>query len=378
VSVALPFNQIAMLMHQIAVAPSLADAIDRMQLLLRDILPAGSRTDLLCRDEERAYLLYSSLGGYVPAIRQPLTAFQQEVVSEGYRSLVTLPLDGPHAQVGWLLIAHPLDALDAERLAQIQQVAALLAVRLEYEQCRSDLADREERMRALSQRLQTADEVRLRATLAAGAAHDIGNLFASVMGHVQLIQQQAPVGLLADLRTVEQAARDGHHLLRRVLSSRIETSAIAYRPIADVAQSMEDAIRLTQPFWDGQPPIAVTSDTIGKPAAAIYPPDLREVLINLIMNGVAAMQEGGVLSLRAEERDGAVAIHVSDTGIGIDPNLQLSIFQPSGSKRGGVGLGLSTSRAVLEEYGGTIEVASAVGEGTTFMVSLPVAPPDVA
>lgn len=366
-----------MLMHQIAVAPSLADALDRMQLLMRDILPAGSRTDLLCRDEERAYLLYSSLGGYVPAIRQPLTAFQQEVVSEGYRSLVTLSLDGPHAQVGWLLIAHSLDALDAERMAQLQQVAALLAVRLEYEQCRSDLADREERMRALSQRLQTADEVRLRATLAAGAAHDIGNLFASVMGHVQLIQQQAPVGLLADLRTVEQAARDGHHLLRRVLSSRIETSAIAYRPIADVSQSMEDAIRLTQPFWDGQPPIAVTSDTIGKPAAAIYPPDLREVLINLIMNGVAAMQEGGVLSLRAEERDGLVAIHVSDTGIGIDPNLQQSIFQPSGSKRGGVGLGLSTSRAVLEEYGGTIEVASAVGEGTTFMVSLPVAPLDV-
>jgi signal transduction histidine kinase len=374
VSVAIPLSQIAVLMHQIAVAPSLADALDRMQRLIGEILPAGSRTDLLCRDEDLTYLLFSSLGGYVPAIRQPLAAFQQEIMAEGHRSLVTLPLVGPHAQIGWLLIAHPLDALDAERMAQLQQVAALLAVRLEYEQCRSDLADREERMHALSKRLQTADEVRLRATLAAGAAHDIGNLFASVMGHVQLIQQQAPAGLLADLRTVEQAARDGHHLLRRVLSSRIESSAIAYRPVADVAQSMEDAIRLTQPFWDGQPPIAVTSDTIGRPAAAIYPPDLREVLINLIMNGVAAMQEGGVLSLRAEERDGVVMIQVSDTGVGIDPKLQQSIFQPSSSKRGSVGLGLSTSRAVLEEYGGTIEVASAVGEGTTFMVGIPAAP----
>ena len=234
------------------------------------------------------------------------------------------------------------------------------------------LAACEEEVAVLQHRLRATDEIRLRATLSAGAAHDIGNLFASVMGHTQLIQQFAPEALIPDLRTVEQAARDGHHLLRRVLSSNIQVGDSTLMARTNIGQVISDAIHLTQPFWINRPDITILSDAPTLSPIAMHPVDVREVLVNLIMNAIAAMQDGGMLAVRAQSRGNQIAIHVSDTGTGIELNQQEAIFQPFHTTRtSGIGLGLSTAQAIIEAYGGSIEVASAVGQGTTFTVLLP-------
>jgi signal transduction histidine kinase len=110
------------------------------------------------------------------------------------------------------------------------------------------------------------------------------------------------------------------------------------------------------------------------------PYTLQEVLFNLCTNALAAMPSGGTLTLRSyplgsedEDRMGAVAIDISDTGVGIPPVNLERIFEPFFTTRadsGGTGLGLGLCRMLISEMGGRIEVHSALGQGTTFTVVL--------
>jgi signal transduction histidine kinase len=96
------------------------------------------------------------------------------------------------------------------------------------------------------------------------------------------------------------------------------------------------------------------------------------VLLNLILNAINAMPQGGQLTIHNFSRGPLVLITVSDTGVGISPEQQTRIFQPFTTfKYQGSGLGLSISQSIIEQFGGTITFESSVGQGTTFTIALP-------
>jgi len=100
---------------------------------------------------------------------------------------------------------------------------------------------------------------------------------------------------------------------------------------------------------------------------------LRQVFLNLVNNAIQVMPEGGKLTLATAWKDGYVYVHVEDTGIGIPQENMEKIFEPQFmTKLKGIGLGLTVSKALIEEHGGLITVESEVGKGTTFMVRLPI------
>jgi two-component system NtrC family sensor kinase len=106
---------------------------------------------------------------------------------------------------------------------------------------------------------------------------------------------------------------------------------------------------------------------------------LIQVFLNLLLNAIDAMQNGGSLSIRAvpEKKIGFVSVQVSDTGTGIPGHILGSIFTPFFTTKPtgqGTGLGLSVSKGIIEKHGGSIDVESKVGEGTTFTVHLPIVP----
>ena len=99
-----------------------------------------------------------------------------------------------------------------------------------------------------------------------------------------------------------------------------------------------------------------------------------QLLLNLMKNAIQAMPAGGVLAIGLHEKNNFVHISVKDSGIGIPPEHLLQIFEPFWtSKAQGTGLGLALCRKVAEEHGGSLTVASRVGVGTEFVVTLPLA-----
>lgn len=106
--------------------------------------------------------------------------------------------------------------------------------------------------------------------------------------------------------------------------------------------------------------------------------ELRQVFVNLLHNAMHAMQQGGVVSIEIETSNASVVvIRVSDAGAGIPPENLSRIFLPFFSRRAdgqaGMGLGLAVCKSIIDRCGGTIAVASVLGENTVFTITLPLA-----
>ena len=110
----------------------------------------------------------------------------------------------------------------------------------------------------------------------------------------------------------------------------------------------------------------------GLDSVYVDPVKIRRVLDNLIRNACEALQEPGTVTVRARRDGGDLVVQVSDTGVGIPEDFLPHLFQTfKTTKKRGLGLGLAYSRRAVEAHGGTVEVESKVGEGTTFTVRLP-------
>jgi signal transduction histidine kinase len=107
------------------------------------------------------------------------------------------------------------------------------------------------------------------------------------------------------------------------------------------------------------------------------PDQLKEILVNLLVNACEMMVKGGVIRILEEQQEGgpmgrSVTIVISDNGPGIPESIQESIFQPFFStKEEGTGLGLSIASRIVENHGGTLTLQSREGQGATFVITLP-------
>jgi signal transduction histidine kinase len=111
------------------------------------------------------------------------------------------------------------------------------------------------------------------------------------------------------------------------------------------------------------------------PALLLNKEMFSQALLNLMLNAVQAMPEGGELTLQSAIENSHVCLNLIDTGAGIAAEVLPKIFRPffsTKAKAGGSGLGLPTTKKIIEAHGGTIEVQSEVGKGTKFTIRLPV------
>jgi signal transduction histidine kinase len=107
------------------------------------------------------------------------------------------------------------------------------------------------------------------------------------------------------------------------------------------------------------------------------PDQLKQVILNLFVNAMEAMPNGGTLTISTEDQNGFVALAVRDTGIGIPTDKLSQVFDPFfTTKPGGTGLGLAVSYGIIEGHGGKILVESKQGEYTEIMLRLPMRPGD--
>jgi CheY-like chemotaxis protein len=216
--------------------------------------------------------------------------------------------------------------------------------------------------------------------MASGIAHDFNNLLAAILGRAQLLQQHVKDARLKNwLRVIEQSALDGSHTVRRLQEF---TRVRKDRPLApvDLTQIVEDAINLTEPQWRqsaARRGVQMSLETDLKPVPVVLgaAPELREVMTNLILNGLDAMPQGGRLTLTTARAGEHVVVTITDTGVGMTEEVKRHLFDPFFTTKGprGTGLGLSVTYGIVTRHGGQIEVASTPGAGTTFTLTFPVA-----
>ena len=146
----------------------------------------------------------------------------------------------------------------------------------------------------------------------------------------------------------------------------------------DVGSLIEHSLRLVRQDAEGKK-ITVTFDrNAGLPVIAIDPDRLTQALLNLYLNAIQAMENGGTLAVRAAaDGRGGVRIEVEDSGKGIAPESLSSIFNPYfTTKSSGTGLGLAIVQKIIEAHRGEVKVKSTPDRGTTFNILLPVGRPE--
>ena len=168
-----------------------------------------------------------------------------------------------------------------------------------------------------------------------------------------------------------------------ILEQQVDSSTHLISSIMDFARPKElvlNTVNLNQELQNALERVSPTQGVEVEQKLATDLPEIQgdsqllmQVFINLITNAYQAMPQGGKLVLKTSAKDNLVLAQVQDTGTGIDSEFMKKIFQPfHSSKARGMGLGLSITKDTVERHGGSIEVQSKVGVGTTFSVYLPV------
>jgi signal transduction histidine kinase len=142
----------------------------------------------------------------------------------------------------------------------------------------------------------------------------------------------------------------------------------------DVLSIVEDTLQLLRPQIEKQR-IVVEKEFQAMPMILIDPEQMKQAMLNLLLNAIQAMPEGGLLTLKGRNSEDGQWIHLSiqDSGMGISPEDIDKLFDPFFStKEGGIGLGLSITHRIIDQHHGKIEVESSPGNGTLFTVWLPI------
>ena len=265
-------------------------------------------------------------------------------------------------------------------------LAVLVAVLVEVLTRRRAYALRlvEQRTRAMYQAQIAAEAAnRSKSEFLSRMSHELRTPLNAVLGFSQLLE-------LDDLtpdqdQAVEQITKGGRHLLdliNEILDiSQIETGTLALSPesvrIIDVISETADLIR---PLADDRGIHLLGTETQDCDVFVFADRQrLKQILLNLIGNGIKYNRDGGTVSIScARQSSGTLRIQVTDTGPGIPPEqfgLLFTPFERLGAERTtveGTGIGLALSRRLAEVMGGTVDVESTVGRGSTFWVELPV------
>jgi signal transduction histidine kinase/ActR/RegA family two-component response regulator len=243
----------------------------------------------------------------------------------------------------------------------------------------------EETSRQHDERQGRTERLRAVGELASGVAHDFNNLLTAILGSAQLLLRgETDPQRLDELETIRRAAQDGAETVRRILEyTRVRRDRELV--CVDLPEVIREAVDLTRGRWRNAiqahgATIDVQLDLQAIPPVVGNPSELRETLTNLILNAVDAMPTGGRLTLltrhvRHDEHASAVEVRVEDTGTGMPPEITDRIFDPffTTKEGSGAGLGLAVAHGIVARHGGRITVRSAPGQGTTFIIHLPVA-----
>jgi signal transduction histidine kinase len=215
--------------------------------------------------------------------------------------------------------------------------------------------------------------------LTAGVAHEINNPVAVIQGNLDVLRDllgPAADPVAPEIRLIYEQVHRIRLIVTKLLQFARPQDYVGYLEPVAPQQLIQDSLVLVGHLLK-QGNIAIEQHVDSSRHVTSNRNELQQVLINLMVNAIQAMPEGGVLTLAAEDWDEAdmplgLKLVVADSGLGISPEDQARLFKPffTAKKPDGTGLGLWVSQSLIERYGGRISIDSEPGKGTRFVVWL--------
>jgi two-component system cell cycle sensor histidine kinase/response regulator CckA len=234
-----------------------------------------------------------------------------------------------------------------------------------------DITDRKH----LEEQLRHGQKMEALGRLTGAIAHDFNNLLTVILGYSEaLLDSEVTLPVRAELREIRRASSSAASLTRQLLVFSRRMPAVLEpvdlnRVILEVSPMLRRLLGKTVQLalaLNARHPVVKADRGL-----------LDQVLMNLLINGRDAMPGGGTMTIATrDDEDGGVTLEVTDTGQGMPPDVQAKIFEPFFTTKDagtGTGLGLATVYTIVTQAGGTIDVESVEGRGTTFRISLPLA-----
>jgi GAF domain-containing protein/CheY-like chemotaxis protein len=306
-------------------------------------------------------------------------ALRARITQGPYRSVLAVPLRVQDRVIGALAVGDREGRLFTDdEIALAQAFADHAALVLENARLYQDVQQAYEDLSRTQAHLVRAGTLQATGELAAGAAHHLNNLLQVALTRIQLFRQasQTPE-VRRHFEPAEQALRDSAEVVRRL--SAFSRAHPVHQPVSvDLNRVAAEVIELTRARWQdeaqlrgAQIDVRLQDGTI--PCVSGDPASLREVLVNLVLNAVDAMPRGGPIVISTWATAVGVFCSVSDTGLGMSPDIQRRALEPFFTTKGvrNTGLGLSVNYGIIQRHGGELTLESAEGHGTTITFRLP-------
>lgn len=295
------------------------------------------------------------------------------------RSLLAVPLITKDRVIGVIEVINKVDGtFDAHDRELLEALASSAAIAIDNAHLYQELIDQLQMLRKTQAQLIQSEKMAALGRLIASISHEINNPLQSIQGCLTLAKEELDDGVRVDkmlryLNVAEDEIERIAAIVRRVRDF--------YRPSnqeqvpTDLHETLESVLVLAGKQLQHS---RVTAECIwqpGLPRVHANADHLKQVFLNLTLNAIDAMPNGGTLTIRTMLNHPAIAIEFSDTGTGMSAETQARLFEPFfTTKPHGSGLGLSISYGIIEAHHGQILVTSELGKGTTFTILLPVEP----
>lgn len=228
--------------------------------------------------------------------------------------------------------------------------------------------------RQLERQLQHADRLAKIGQFASGVAHELNEPLGNILGFAQLAIKNAnlPGQVGRDLENIIKSALHSREIIKKLML--FSRQVPLRKTLVNLNQVIEEALYFTE-MSSIKNQVEMDLDLAESlPLLWGDPQHLKQVVVNLVVNAIHAMPDGGRLSLRTASFKNDVYLAIVDTGVGMGPETLRQIFTPFFTTKDvdqGTGLGLSVVHGIVNAHGGVIEVHSVVGQGTRFEIAFP-------
>ncbi len=324
---------------------------------------------------------------YLPEFASSPAPLDRRLAAQGLGAALAVPLVVEGKSIGMLMVCRQETAsIHQEEINFAEQIANNIGAALRNARHRRDLKAAYDELKATQQQAIVQERLRALGTMASGVAHDLNNALAPIVGFAEMMLDRPEIledkpKALHYLEMIRTSAVDGATVVSQLREFYRQRDAAEAFSALDLNEVIRKTLELTAPRWKDialaqGAEIRISTELGELPQLLASESELRQMLTNLVINAADAMPRGGSLTFRTRAAgDGSLRLEITDTGIGMTEEVRARCLEPFFTTKGeqGTGMGLAMVYGILTRHGGKLDIQSAQGTGTTFIITLPAA-----